>query len=188
VVAQRRHHPSNTTLSRRFWPTIHAAAAAVVDDPAGRYCTEDSATSERPQRPLSMIRSRGTLSPNFDERSTANSTSAQSTPQLTYFWFLFFSSELSSAKHFTWPTWQFTISGSRDKVNRCKRTKRTPLSHLTQPDSDEAGRGECYKHPQRLKVIKHRMFSYRKRRTIKPTVTKRLLLSSIFSCLRDIGL
>ena len=38
VVAQRQHHPSNTTLSRNIWSTIHAAAAAVVDDPAGRYC------------------------------------------------------------------------------------------------------------------------------------------------------
>ena len=85
VVAQRRHHPSNTTLSRSIWSTIHAAAAAVVDDPAGRSCTEDSATSKRPQRPLSMIRSRGMLSPKFNERSTANSTCVQSTHQLTYF-------------------------------------------------------------------------------------------------------
>ena len=85
VVVQRRHHPSNTTLSRNIWSTIHAAADAVVDDPARRYCAEDSATSERPQRPVSMIRSRGTLSLNFSERSTANSTWSQSTRQLTYF-------------------------------------------------------------------------------------------------------
>jgi len=127
-----------------------------------------------------MIRSRGTLSPNFDERSTANSTCVQSTHQLTYFWFLFFSSELSRTKHLTWPTWQFTVFGSRAKVNRCKRTKRTPLSHIAQLDSDEAGRGECYKHPQRLKVIKHRMFSYRKRGTIKPTVTRSVAFCRIF--------
>ena len=54
VVVQRRHHPSNTTHSRGNWSSnvlrqTYAAATAVVDDPAGRSRTEDSATSERPR-------------------------------------------------------------------------------------------------------------------------------------------
>jgi len=61
--------------------------------------------------------------------------------------------------HVTWPTWQFTVF-RRAKANRCTR------SVLTQ-----ARRDRCHKRQQRRKVIKHRMYNYRKHGTNEPTVT-----------------
>ena len=64
--------------------------------------------------------------------------------------------------HVTWPTSQFTIFW-RAKATRCTR------SELTQ-----ARQGRCHKRQHRRKVIKHRMYNYRKHGTNEPTVTDTL--------------
>jgi len=70
-------------------------------------------------------------------------------------------------KHVTWSTSQFTIF-RQAKATRCTR------SELTQ-----ARRGRCHKRQQRHKVIKHRMYNYRKRGTNEPTVTRTIFGSTV---------